>query len=140
MLLQEKISISLIESNQGIIIASGRKAAPFDLKFIFGNIEYWMEIKSILEQNSSNLATISKNKLNAEMNGKKFILGVYYSTSSAAREEYILCGDEYWEFIGGKESQKIVSNSFKKMADHFSIKNIVSNKTEDLYNEFMNKS
>jgi hypothetical protein len=46
---------ALIRAQNGDIIGSGeRDWKPYDLKFVLDGRKYWREIKSILEQNSSN--------------------------------------------------------------------------------------
>ncbi len=128
----EKIAAEFIKENNGEILKIGTDAKPFDLKFRIRNQEIWMEMKSILEQNKSNNETIRKNKIEAENNNVKFILGIYYQTKMKANEDHVLYGDEFWKFIGGKESKNIVIKIMEDVGNNYSIKDMVEKKAEIL--------
>jgi hypothetical protein len=98
----EKVSAILVASQGGQIVPG--KPNPFDLKFIHPDgKEYWIEIKSINAQNSSNLQTILERRQMAEANHCHFRLCVY-NDDSHCPESYKLNGGQFWKLVGGYES------------------------------------
>jgi len=68
----EKIVEILVEGQGGEIIGATREWKPYDLKFrLSDGKEYWLEIKSILNQNNSNKRTIELHRENAIKQGKQ---------------------------------------------------------------------
>lgn len=118
----ERVSAILVESQGGKIIDG--KPNPFDLKFIHPDgKEYWVEIKSINAQNSSNLQTIIERKNLAESNNCIFHLCMYNDNNSST-EEYKLNGNQFWELVGGYEA-----------ASKVSIREIINAKVHELVQE-----
>ncbi|ROV58110.1 hypothetical protein EGH82_20030 [Vibrio ponticus] len=135
----EKISSILVESKGGTIVKGNPK--PFDLKFVHPNgREYWIEIKSINAQNSSNSQTIKERKELAEAAGCIFRLCMY-NDDRKSREEYKLNGAEFWKLVGGSkltgdEVLKLISG----LASQVSFNEIVKYKARELHNQYITKA
>jgi hypothetical protein len=134
----ENIVEILVKSQGGEIVGKKKDWKPYDLKFrLKDGKEYWLEIKSILEQNNSNKKSITTSKDNAAKQGKEFRLCIYYPTKLTSKEEYILVGKEFWTFVGGdKNTQSEVFNLIRNTAKNFSFKDLIENRTEMLLQEY----
>lgn len=130
----ERVSAILVESQGGKIIDG--KPNPFDLKFIHPDgKEYWVEIKSINAQNSSNLQTIIERKNLAESNNCIFHLCMYNDNNSST-EEYKLNGNQFWELVGGYEAAgEDVLAMLNGLASKVSIREIINAKVHELVQE-----
>jgi hypothetical protein len=130
----ERVSAILVESQGGKIIDG--KPNPFDLKFIHPNgKEYWVEIKSINAQNSSNLQTIVERKNLAEYNNCVFHLCMYNDNNSSS-EEYKLNGNQFWELVGGYAAAgDDVLAMLNGLAGKVSIREIINDKVNELVQE-----
>ncbi len=119
----ENLCKELIKYRGGKIID---KPNPFDLKFILNdNEEYWIEIKSIDGQNSSNKQSIADRKKLAEDNGKIFKLCIY-NDDKQFDQDYKLNGQQFWDFILGEEnSQDKIFSLIKGKGIDLSVKNII---------------
>jgi hypothetical protein len=131
----EKVSAILVEAQGGIIIKG--KPNPFDLKFIHPDgKEYWIEIKSINAQNSSNSQTIQERKKLAEANGCEFRLCVYNDDNYAA-EAYKLNGKQFWELVGGYAlAGEAILTMLSGLADTVSIRNLINQRVIQLIHEY----
>lgn len=133
----EKVSAILVESQGGEIVRGNPN--PFDLKFIHPDgREYWIEIKSINAQNSSNSQTIQERKGLAEAADCIFKLCMY-NDDRKSKEEYKLNGAEFWELVGGSKSTgdevlKLISG----MASQISFNEIIKSKAIDLHSQYKN--
>ncbi|MEQ1593071.1 MAG: hypothetical protein ABL892_11885 [Thiobacillaceae bacterium] len=130
----EKVSAILVESQGGLIIAG--RPNPFDLRFIHpdGN-EYWIEIKSINAQNSSNIQTIHERKKLAEQNNCLFRLCVYNDDNSCS-EEHKLNGGQFWKLVGGYESAgEDILAMLKGLACEVSVREIINQRVRELVDE-----
>lgn len=134
----EKICEELIKSQGGTII---KKPKPYDLKFkLRDGKEYWIELKSIDGQNSSNRQTIEERKKNAEKKGKIFKLCIY-NDETKFKEDYKLNGNEFWNFIlGEKNAQNKVFSLIKGKGINFSIKSIIEENYFRLQKEYEEKN
>lgn len=130
----ERVSAILVESQGGKIIEG--KPNPFDLKFIHPDgKEYWVEIKSINAQNSSNLQTILERKNLAESNNCVFHLCMYNDNNSAP-DEYKLNCNQFWELVGGYEAAgDDVLAMLKGLAGKVSIREVINDKVHELVQE-----
>lgn len=130
----ERVRAILVESQGGKIIDG--KPNPFDLKFIHPNgKEYWVEIKSINAQNSSNLQTIVERKNLAENNNCVFHLCMYNDNNSST-EEYKLNGNQFWELVGGYAAAgDDVLAMLNGLAGKVSIREIINDKVNELVQE-----
>ncbi|EEX92138.1 hypothetical protein VIOR3934_10040 [Vibrio orientalis CIP 102891 = ATCC 33934] len=132
----EKISVILVESQGGTIVKG--KPNPFDLKFVHPNgCEYWIEIKSINAQNSSNSQTIKERKELADVAGCIFRLCMY-NDDRRSKEEYKLNGAEFWELVGGSKSTgdevlKLISG----LASQVSFNEIVKSRAIELRSQYI---
>ncbi|HDY7997882.1 TPA: PmeII family type II restriction endonuclease [Vibrio vulnificus] len=132
----EKISVILVESQGGTIVKD--KPNPFDLKFVHPNgCEYWIEIKSINAQNSSNSQTIKERKELADAAGCIFRLCMY-NDDRRSKEEYKLNGAEFWELVGGSKSTgdevlKLISG----LASQVSFNEIVKSRAIELSSQYI---
>lgn len=135
----ENIVEILVKSQDGEIVGTKKDWKPYDLKFrLKDGKEYWLEIKSILEQNNSNKRSITTSRDNAAKQGKEFRLCIYYPTRLTSKEEYILIGKEFWSFIGGDNStQSEVFSLIRNTAKNFSFKDLIESRTELLLKEYM---
>jgi len=131
----EKVSAILVESQGGKIVPG--KPNPFDLKFFHPDgKQYWIEIKSINAQNSSNLQTITERKKLAEKHGCVFHLCMYNDDNSCA-EEYKLNGSQFWKLVGGYEDAgKDMLIMLRGLAVKVSIRDIVDDKVKELVREY----
>ncbi|MEB3178724.1 MAG: PmeII family type II restriction endonuclease [Nostocaceae cyanobacterium] len=138
----ENIVEILVQSQGGEIIGTKKDWQPYDLKFCLRDgKEYWLEIKSILNQNHSNKKTINLYKDNAIKQGKEFRLCIYYPTKLLNKEDYVLVGKEFWSFVGGDEAtQSEVFSLIRNTAKGFSFTALVHNRTEALLQEYNNPS
>lgn len=131
----EKVSAILVESQGGEIVKGNPN--PFDLKFIHPNgTEYWIEIKSINAQNSSNSQTIKERKELAENASCIFRLCMY-NDDRRSKEEYKLNGAEFWALVGGSKSTgdevlKLISG----LAAKISFNEIVKSKAIELHSQY----
>ncbi|MEQ1661486.1 MAG: hypothetical protein ABL877_02195 [Thiobacillus sp.] len=134
----EKVSAILVVSQGGQIVQG--KPNPFDLKFIHPDgKEYWIEIKSINAQNSSNLQTILERKQMAEANNCHFRLCVY-NDDSHCLEPYKLNGDQFWKLIGGYESAGAdILSMLRGLACEVSIRETIDQATGRMVNEYNNR-
>ncbi len=134
----ENIVEILVKSQGGEIVGTKKDWKPYDLKFrLKDGKEYWLEIKSILEQNNSNKRSITTYKDNAAKQGKEFRLCIYYPTKLTSKEEYILIGKEFWSFVGGHDStQSEVFKLIRNTAKDFSFQDLIQNRTELLLKEY----
>ncbi|GAB1539930.1 hypothetical protein NUACC21_25990 [Scytonema sp. NUACC21] len=74
----EKIVEILVEGQRGEIIGTKKDWKPYDLKFkLSDGKEYWVEIKSIINQNNSNKRSIDIHRAKALAQGKEFRLCIY---------------------------------------------------------------
>lgn len=130
----ERVSAILVESQGGKIVAG--KPNPFDLKFIHPDgKEYWVEIKSINAQNSSNIQTINERRKLAEAHGSVFHLCVYNDDNICA-EAYKLNGSQFWKLVGGYEdASKDMLKMLRGLAFKISIREIINNKVQELVQE-----
>lgn len=131
----EKVSAILVESQGGKITSV--KPNPFDLKFLHpdGN-QYWIEIKSINAQNSSNIQTINERKKLAEANNCVFRLCVY-NDDNLCSEEYKLNGSQFWKLVGGYEDAgKDMLTILSGLADKVSVRDIINKRAEELGKEY----
>lgn len=130
----EKVSAILVESQGGVIIAG--RPNPFDLKFIHPDgREYWIEIKSINAQNSSNIQTILERKKLAEKNNCLFRLCVYNDDNSCS-EEHKLNGSQFWTLVGGYESAgKDILAILSGLACEVSVREIINQRTQELVDD-----
>jgi hypothetical protein len=130
----EKISHILVTSQGGRIVAG--KPNPFDLKFVHPDgIEYWVEIKSINAQNSSNQITISRLKELAESNQCVFRLCIYNDDKPHA-EKYKLNAYEFWKLVGGYEQAGAdIMAMLSGLAGTIRLKNIVDQRVASLIEE-----
>ena len=131
----EKVSAILVESQGGIIVKGNPK--PFDLKFTHPNgREYWIEIKSINAQNSSNSQTIQERKELAEAADCIFRLCMY-NDDRRSKEEYKLNGAEFWELVGGSKSTGgEVLELISGLASQVSFNEIVKSKVIELHSQY----
>lgn len=131
----EKVSAILVESQGGQIVPG--KPNPFDLKFIHPDRnEYWLEIKSINAQNSSNLQTILERKKMAETNHCHFRLCVY-NDDAASPDPYKLNGGQFWKLVGGYESAGAdVMAMLRGLAGEVSIREIITQAAMRMVNEY----
>ena len=134
----EQISAILVEAQGGKVIPDNPN--PFDLKFIHPNgKEYWIEIKSINAQNSSNSQTIQERKKLAQEAGCLFRLCMYNDdkTSSA---EYKLNGLEFWNLVGGSESTgKEVLSLISGLGKTISFSKVIKDKAHELSRKHQNE-
>lgn len=130
----ERVSAILVESQGGIIIEG--RPNPFDLKFVHPDgKEYWVEIKSINAQNSSNLQTIHERKKLAEANQCVFHLCMYNDDNYCA-EEYKLNGNQFWKLVGGYETAgDDIMAMLRGLAGKVSIREIINNRVQELVQE-----
>ncbi|RUT01114.1 hypothetical protein DSM106972_071200 [Dulcicalothrix desertica PCC 7102] len=135
----ENIVEILVKSQGGEIVGTKKDWKPYDLKFrLPDGKEYWLEIKSILEQNNSNKRSITTYKDNAAEHGKEFRLCIYYPTKLTSKEPHILIGKEFWSFVGGHDNtQSEVFNLIRYTAKNFSFKDLIDSRTELLLEEYM---
>lgn len=131
----EKVSAILVESQGGQIVPG--RPNPFDLKFSHPDgKQYWVEIKSINAQNSSNIQTINERKKLAEANGCVFHLCMYNDDNSCA-EEYKLNGSQFWKLVGGYEDAgKDMLTMLRGLAVKVSIREIINHKVRELVQEY----
>jgi hypothetical protein len=131
----EKVSAILVESQGGKIVPG--KPNPFDLKFYHPNgKQYWIEIKSINTQNSSNIQTINERKELAESNNCIFHLCVY-NDDNLCSEEYKLNGSQFWKLVGGYEDAgKDMLKILRGLAEKVSILNIINDRAQELGKEY----
>ncbi|MCK9989549.1 MAG: hypothetical protein WA112_03165 [Rugosibacter sp.] len=131
----EKVSAILVESQGGKIIPGSPN--PFDLKFFHPDgKQYWIEIKSINAQNSSNIQTINERKKLAESSNCTFRLCMYNDDSSCA-EEYKLNGNQFWKLVGGYEDAgKDMLAMLSGLAVTVSIREIINNKVQELVRDY----
>lgn len=130
----ERVSAILVESQGGKIVAG--KPNPFDLKFIHPDgKEYWVEIKSINAQNSSNIQTINERKKLAEDGNCVFRLCMY-NDDNHSLEEYKLNGSQFWKLVGGYEAAgNDILAMLRGLAGKVSIQEIINNKVQELVQE-----
>lgn len=130
----ERVSAILVESQGGKIVAG--KPNPFDLKFIHPDgKEYWVEIKSINAQNSSNIQTINERKKLAEEGNCVFRLCMY-NDDNHSLEEYKLNGSQFWKLVGGYEAAgNDILAMLRGLAGKVSIQEIINNKVQELVQE-----
>lgn len=130
----ERVSAILVESQGGKIVAG--KPNPFDLKFIHPDgMEYWVEIKSINAQNSSNIQTINERKKLAEDGNCVFRLCMY-NDDNHSLEEYKLNGSQFWKLVGGYEAAgNDILAMLRGLAGKVSIQEIINNKVQWLVQE-----
>jgi hypothetical protein len=139
----EEIFKELITLQGGEILGQKRDWKPYDLKFRLpdGN-EYWIEIKSIVEQNNSAWNTINRLRNRANDAGKKFLLCIYYSTGKSPPSDLAdvtLIGKKLWQFIGGDETiQDDIFQILNRSGKDFSLRELINNHVEKLYNELEN--
>jgi hypothetical protein len=135
----EKIVEILVEAQGGEIIGTRKDWRPYDLKFCSPDgKEYWLEIKSILQQNNSNLKSITVSRENAIKQGKEFRLCIYYPTKNISKEDYILIGKEFWSFVGGDTATQLeVFNLIRNTARDFSFSSLVESRTQTLLEEYI---
>lgn len=131
----EKASAILVESQGGQIVSGSPN--PFDLKFFHPDgKQYWIEIKSINAQNSSNIQTINERKKLAEAHGCIFRLCMYNDDSSSA-EEYKLNGSQFWKLVGGYEDAgKEILATLSGLAVKVSIREIINEKVHELVQDY----
>ena len=131
----EKVSAILVESQGGRIVPG--RPNPFDLKFFHPDgKQYWIEIKSINAQNSSNIQTINERKKLAEAHGCIFHLCMYNDDNVCA-EKYKLNGSQFWKLVGGYEDAgKDMLAMLRGLAVKVSIRNIINNKVQELAQEY----
>lgn len=134
----EKLCEELVKFQGGSII---KKPKPYDLKFkLKDGKEYWIELKSIDGQNSSNKQTIEERKKYAEKRGKIFKLCIY-NDETKFKEDYKLNGKDFWDFIlGEKNAQEIVFSIINGIGVDFSIKKIIDENYSRLLKEYKNKN
>jgi Type II restriction endonuclease EcoO109I len=134
----ENIVEILVQGQGGEIIGTKKDWKPYDLKFCLKERkEYWLEIKSILDQNQSNKTSIIKNRDNAIKQGKEFRLCIYYPTKLISKEDYILIGKDFWSFVGGDtNTQSEVFYLIRNTANEFSFTTLVQNRTKLLLEEY----
>lgn len=131
----EKVSAILVESQGGMIIEGN--PSPFDLKFIHPDKkEYWIEIKSINAQNSSNSQTIQERKELAENAGCEFRLCMY-NDDQKSKEYYKLNGVDFWKLVGGsEETGNEVLNLISGLASSIRFNEIVKSKANKLHKQY----
>jgi hypothetical protein len=131
----EKVSAILVEAQGGKIIPG--RPNPFDLKFIHPNgTEYWIEIKSINAQNSSNSQTIQERKTLASSANCIFRLCMY-NDDRVSKEEYKLNGLEFWKLVGGSESVgKEILSLIAGLGKSISFNSIIKSKAVELSKEY----
>ena len=127
----ERVSAILVESQGGKIVPG--KPNPYDLKFIHPDgKEYWVEIKSINAQNSSNIQTINERKKLAEESNCVFRLCMY-NDDNHSPEEYKLNGSQFWKLVGGYETAgNDILAMLRGLAGKVSIREIINNKVQAL--------
>jgi hypothetical protein len=135
----EKVSAILVESQGGKIVEGNPN--PFDLKFIHPDgLEYWIEIKSINAQNSSNMQTIQERRELAQKENCKFYLCIYndYKINSG---EFKLNGNDFWKLVGGEiNTGNDVFALLKGLGKDVKIKEIIDSKANELTKEYINSS
>jgi len=131
----EKVSAILVEAQGGRIVPG--RPNPFDLKFFHPDgKQYWIEIKSINAQNSSNIQTIKERKKLAEAHDCIFHLCVYNDDNMCA-DKYKLNGSQFWRLVGGYEdAEKDMLAMLRGLAVKVSIRNIINNKVQELVQEY----
>ncbi len=135
----ENIVEILVQEQGGEILSTRKDRKPYDLKFRLRNgKEYWLEIKSILNQNKSSKNSIHLSREKALKQGKEFRLCIYYPTKIINKEDYILVGEEFWSFVGGdKTTQAEVFSLIRNTAKGFSFMTLVNNRVKILLEEYM---
>ncbi|MHA1730859.1 MAG: hypothetical protein ACTSU5_02900 [Promethearchaeota archaeon] len=134
----ESVVRKILEHRGAEIVGAGPADwKPFDLKFrLPGGAEYWIEIKSILGQNKSNLTEIRRIRGLAEGEGKQFRLCVYYDTKGvvpADLKPVTLVGREFWTFVGGSEGTRDrVFDVVEGLGEEFSLRAVIDAKVEEL--------
>ena len=135
----EKISAILVESQGGRIVEGNPN--PFDLKFIHPDgLEYWIEIKSINAQNSSNMQTIQERRKLAKKENCKFYLCIY-NDDKISSEEFKLNGKDFWKLVGGEANTgDDIFALIKGLGKNVSIKEIIDSKADELTQEYRKSS
>mgnify|MGYP002619788446 CR=1 FL=1 len=133
----EKLCEDLVTYRGGQIIQNPK---PYDLKFILNNTEeYWIEIKSIGGQNSSNKQTILERKMSAEDQGKNFRLCMY-NDDKEFKDDYILNGKQFWNFIlGENDSLDKIFKLLKGKGIDLSFQTIIEENFNRLKSEYEEK-
>lgn len=129
----EQLCEDLIRYRNGTIIENPK---PFDLKFTLNNTEeYWIEIKSIKGQNSSNRQTIIERKNGAEVLGKIFRLCIYNDNTNF-EEDYILNAKQFWDFIlGENDSMEKIHSILSGKGIDLNFKTIIDDNFQRLKSE-----
>jgi len=139
----EKVVKILVEGQKGEIIGDKKDWKPYDLKFrLSDGKEYWLEIKSILNQNNSNNNSIAALRERAVNQGKEFRLCVYYPTNAILQKhDYILVGRNFWSFVGGDiNTESTVFELLKGISEDFSFFNLVQERTKVLLQEYIHEN
>ncbi len=139
----EKVVKILVEGQGGEIIGNKKDWKPYDLKFrLSDGKEYWLEIKSILNQNNSNNNSIAALRERTTSQGKEFRLCVYYHTNAVLqKDEHILVGQKFWSFVGGDiNTESTVFQLIKGISEDFSFLDLVQERTKVLLQEYTEKS
>ena len=136
----ERVIQLLIVHQGGEILGKSNEWKPYDLKFALpAQGEFWIEIKSILEQNKSNWAEILRLKENAVNQGKNFRLCIYYPSRTQAPAELAdvtLVGEDLWTFVGGaSDIQDQIFAIISGLGADFSLHDIVAARVDQLLEE-----
>ncbi|MBD2341440.1 hypothetical protein H6G64_31310 [Calothrix sp. FACHB-156] len=137
----ENIVEILVEGQGGKIIGVKKDWKPYDIKFTLNDgKEYWLEIKSILNQNKSSWDNIKEHREKALKDGKEFRLCVCYHTNLNKKEDYILVGKDFWRFIGGhSDTESLVFQLIKETKNEFSFIDLVEERTNVIWQDYINK-
>jgi hypothetical protein len=135
----EKLVELLVEGQGGEVLGKKKDWKPYDLKFRLNDgKEYWVEIKSILNQNNSNWKTIRAHKENANKQGKEFRLCVYYRTSLNISDESIVVGKDFWSFVGGDaDTETVLFRLITGIGREFSFLDLIQKKADILLEEYL---
>jgi hypothetical protein len=133
----EKVSAILVESQGGQIVPGNPN--PFDLKFIHPDgLEYWIEIKSINAQNSSNMQTIQERRELAQQENCKFYLCIY-NDDTIVSDEFKLNRNDFWKLVGGEaKTGDDIFALLKGLGKDVKIKEIIDSKADELTKEYRN--
>ncbi|WP_338461314.1 hypothetical protein VZH09_09680 [Synechococcus elongatus IITB7] len=131
----EKVSAVLVEAQGGYLVPGNPE--PFDLKFIHPNgIEYWIEIKSINAQNSSNMQTIKERKKMTEGKNCQFYLCIY-NDNTINSDKFKLNGHDFWELVGGSSSTwDNISSLVKGLGKNIKLQEIIELKSQELTKDY----
>jgi hypothetical protein len=133
----EKVSAILVKSQGGQIVPGNPN--PFDLKFIHPDgLEYWIEIKSINAQNSSNMQTIQERRELAQQENCKFYLCIY-NDDTIVSDEFKLNRNDFWKLVGGEaKTGDDIFALLKGLGKDVKIKEIIDSKADELTKEYRN--